>query len=118
MLEGFGVPSPAMVKGLLDATRVGWRCGVDGIKVEKEEFRFPRKEIRGPLFSSGTVRDNARYCMLFGRRSDIDSAVHFQLGRNFEKPSWLEHMVGDLADQQPGAAQSPRAANSPAERLE
>jgi len=35
VLEGFGVPSPAMVKGLLDATRVGWRCGVDGNKVER-----------------------------------------------------------------------------------
>jgi len=45
VLEGFGVPSPAMVKGLLDATRIGWRCGVDGNKVKKEGFRFPRKEI-------------------------------------------------------------------------
>ena len=52
VLEGFGVPSPAMVKGLLDATRIGWRCGVDGNKVEIEGFRFPRKEIQGPLFSS------------------------------------------------------------------
>jgi len=38
------------VKGQLDATRVGWRCGVEGNKVEKEGFRFPRKRYEVPSF--------------------------------------------------------------------